>query len=135
MVDARQRANSWAWIGLLMSAVGGVTYFLLMSVPWIRSTALPNTILAVAGLAFSVIALARKRTWVTICAGTLSILLSIGFLGSVHILMRLPADEGTVAVGHDAPDFNIPNQYGQTIQLSSYEGKGPVLLVFYRGHW
>ncbi len=135
MIDARKRANSWAWIGLLMSAVGGISYYALISVPWIRSTALPNTILAVAGLLFSIIAFARKRTKTTILAGALSGLLSIGFLLSVHVLMRLPAPYGIVAVGQDANDFSIPNQYGQRIQLSSYEGKGPVLLVFYRGHW
>lgn len=135
MVDAKKRANSWAWVGLALSAVGGISYFLLMNIPWIRSTALPNTILAVAGLVFSVIALARKRTWVTICAGTLSLMISGGFLASVHVLMRLPADQHVVAVGKTAPDFAIPNQYGRTVQLSALRGRGPILLVFYRGHW
>ena len=135
MIDAKKRANSWAWIGLLMSAVGGISYFLLIGVPWIRSTALPNTILAVAGLLFSIIAVARKRTLVTIGAGTLSGLLSLGFLVSVHVLMRLPTSGDVIAVSQDARDFALPNQYGETVQLSSYEGKGPVLLVFYRGHW
>jgi len=118
-----------------MSATGGISYFLLIGVPWIRSEALPNTILAVAGLTFSLIAIVRKRTWITLGAGTLSALLSVGFLSSVFVLMRLPADQHVVAVGRDAPDFALPNQLGRTIQLSSYKGKGPVLLVFYRGHW
>lgn len=135
MISARARANRWAWIGLAMSAVGGVSYFLLIGVPWIRSTALPNTILAVSGLVFSLIALVRKRTWVTIGAGTLSTLLSVGFLVSIFVLMRLPSDAHVVAIGKEAPDFAIPNQYGQTVRLSSFKGKGPVLLVFYRGHW
>lgn len=135
MSETRNRANHWAWIGLAMSAVGGISYFLLIGVPWIRSSALPNTILVVVGLVFSIIALARKRTWVTVCAGTLSLLLSVGFLGSIYVLMRLPADQHVIAVGRDAPDFSIPNQFGRTVQLSSFEGKGPVLLVFYRGFW
>lgn len=135
MSKARRRANRWAWIGLAMSAIGGISYFLLISVPWIRSTALPNIILAVSGIAFSVIAIAQKRTWITIGAGTLSLLLSAGFLTSFFVLMKLPSDAHVIAVGKDAPDFAIPNQYGRTAQLSSFEGKGPVLLVFYRGYW
>ncbi|MCB9853762.1 MAG: redoxin domain-containing protein [Phycisphaerales bacterium] len=49
--------------------------------------------------------------------------------------MRLPTDQHIVAVGRDAPDFAISNQFGRTVQLSSFKGKGPVLLVFYRGFW
>lgn len=128
-------ANKFAWIGLLLSAVGGISYFLMLDVPWIRSAAIPNTVLTVAGLVLTVAALVKRRSRVTIIAGLVSIFFSIGFLSSFYVMMKLPAAQATVAVGNDAPDFELPNQDGEPVRLSSFEGNGPVLLVFYRGHW
>lgn len=38
----------------------------------------------------------------------------------------MPLDIGTVA-----PDFTLPDQHGQAVTLSSYDGRKAVLLVFY----
>lgn len=131
----KNSANKLAWIGLAMSAVGGISYFLMLEVPWIRSAAIPNTVLTVAGLILTVVALVKRRSRVTVIAGLASIFFSVGFLSSFYVLMKLPAGQATIAVGKDAPDFDLPNQDGETVRLSSFEGTGPVLLVFYRGHW
>ena len=34
-------------------------------------------------------------------------------------------------VGEKAPDFELNNQHGELVKLSSYIGKKPVVLVFY----
>ena len=34
-------------------------------------------------------------------------------------------------VGDEAPDFTLPNQYGERVSLSSYRGEKNVLIVFY----
>ena len=36
-----------------------------------------------------------------------------------------------VAVGDKAPDFELVNQHGESVKLSSFQGKKPVVLVFY----
>lgn len=36
-----------------------------------------------------------------------------------------------VAIGDKAPDFDLVNQHGETVKLSSFQGKKPVVLVFY----
>jgi peroxiredoxin len=36
-----------------------------------------------------------------------------------------------IAVGDKAPDFELVNQHGETVKLSSFQGKKPVVLVFY----
>ncbi len=36
-----------------------------------------------------------------------------------------------VPVGQQAPDFELNDQHGQPVRLSSFRGRGPVLLVFY----
>ena len=37
----------------------------------------------------------------------------------------------TVEVGDKAPEFELINQHGETVALSSFAGKKPVVLVFY----
>jgi hypothetical protein len=34
-----------------------------------------------------------------------------------------------------APDFTLPDQRGRPVSLGAELARGPVLLVFYRGHW
>jgi peroxiredoxin len=46
---------------------------------------------------------------------------------------RLP-DPG-IKVGEKAPDFELPDAFGQTVRLSDRLQQGPVVLVFYRGAW
>ena len=46
-----------------------------------------------------------------------------------------PADLTRIKVGEAAPDFTLQDQDGKTVTLSSYQGKQPVVLVFYRGYW
>ena len=36
-----------------------------------------------------------------------------------------------VEIGDKAPDFELINQHGETVKLSSFHGKKPVVLVFY----
>ncbi len=46
---------------------------------------------------------------------------------------RMP-DPG-IKVGERAPDFTLPNAYGNKVSLSESLKEGPVVLVFYRGAW
>jgi peroxiredoxin len=36
-----------------------------------------------------------------------------------------------VEIGEKAPDFELVNQHGEIVRLSSFQGKKPVVLVFY----
>lgn len=40
-----------------------------------------------------------------------------------------------IKVGERAPDFTLPNAFGQGVNLYDELKKGPVVLVFYRGAW
>jgi peroxiredoxin len=40
-----------------------------------------------------------------------------------------------VSVGQSMPDFTLPDGEGHSVSLSQYQGKQPVLLLFYRGDW
>ena len=40
-----------------------------------------------------------------------------------------------LGIGDTAPDFTVPGPFGSEVTLSDYAAKGPVVLIFYRGHW
>ena len=37
----------------------------------------------------------------------------------------------TLIIGDQAPDFELTNQFGETVKLSDFRGKKPVVIVFY----
>ena len=37
----------------------------------------------------------------------------------------------SLIIGDEAPDFALANQFGETVKLSDFRGKKPVVLVFY----
>jgi peroxiredoxin len=37
----------------------------------------------------------------------------------------------TLIIGDDAPNFSLVNQFGETVSLSDFAGKKPVVMVFY----
>ena len=37
----------------------------------------------------------------------------------------------SLIIGDDAPDFSLANQFGETVTLSEFRGKKPVVVVFY----
>jgi thioredoxin-dependent peroxiredoxin len=39
------------------------------------------------------------------------------------------------ATGEAAPDFELPESTGASRRLSELVAEGPVVLLFYRGHW
>ena len=43
--------------------------------------------------------------------------------------------EKSLKVGEKAPDFNLPNPNGESVNLHTLLEKGPVVLNFYRGGW
>jgi len=43
----------------------------------------------------------------------------------------MPVEHKVVDVGETAPDFELKDQHGQQVRLSSFRGRQPVLLVFY----
>ena|SRR5215469_8764681 len=43
--------------------------------------------------------------------------------------------EHTLPVGAQAPAFELPNQAGQTVRSIELLGRGPLIVIFYRGRW
>lgn len=46
-----------------------------------------------------------------------------------------PATGRGLRVGDRAPDFSLRSAAGKRVGLSEVRARGPVVLVFFRGHW
>ena len=38
-------------------------------------------------------------------------------------------------IGESAPDFSLPNENGNLVELKSLLSQGPLVISFYRGQW
>lgn len=131
----RKPAIPFALIGTALVLIGGISYPLLLDNAWIRSKAIPNIALVIIGMLLCGWAVACRRSILTIAGAGLSTIVGGLFLASVFLFMNLPAPSKSWRDGEMAPDFVLSNQNDQQVRLSSFRNQGPVLLVFYRGHW
>ncbi|NOT32138.1 MAG: redoxin domain-containing protein [Planctomycetes bacterium] len=71
-----------------------------------------------------------RRPWV-LCVAAFELGVLALFLWAFFVVARLPGSEPPAR----APDFTLPDQEGRPVTLTEELTQGPVLLVFYRGHW
>ncbi|MEE8169322.1 MAG: hypothetical protein V3T70_02130 [Phycisphaerae bacterium] len=123
-----------ALTGLAAAIAGPVVYLLMLSDAWLRRTGAGAFALLGVGTLVGLAALfTSPRRGVRIIGGIpagLTVLFALGFfLGGA-----VPAPQ-SAADSQSAPDFTLPDQAGRPVTLSKRLQSGPVLLVFYRGHW
>ncbi len=139
----RRGPNLLAWSGLLVVFVGAISYFVFFArFPALRDFPLLNLSVVGLGLLLSAVGFRRavfdKRRNVPA-----KIFASIGFLMSLTlaalfsayifvISYQLPETAGVVKVSQAAPDFALPDQDGNTVRLSDFQGR-KVVIDFYRG--
>jgi cytochrome oxidase Cu insertion factor (SCO1/SenC/PrrC family) len=133
-ISASNRGGGWAAFSVLLVLGGPIAYGLLFGIPAMRSTGAPAFASISAGVAAGIVAVLRdRRMWVRIvCAGDIAAL-AIGiflFFG----FATLP-NATAVTRSDSAPDFTLSNHKGEQVRLYDLLDDGPVLLVFYRGHW
>ena len=59
----------------------------------------------------------------------------IGSLIVGYLLWWTPLRDVPTAIGQKAPEFDLPDEAGNRVTLSSLLETGPALLLFYRGYW
>ena len=123
-----------AWAALALGVTGVVAYVLLLDVAWQRSSGVLTFVaLAVAQLlAFS--ALRGDRRARTLVPAGLTFVLALAFLWLFFIVARLPAPT-TFEQLERAPDVELLGAAGAPMRPSQEVARGPLLLVFFRGHW
>ena len=120
-----------ALFSMALLVLAPVAWVWTIDQPLLRSSGLVAWVL-IAGALYLALSAARsdRRGWVRAIAGLqlAALLFSIwAFFG----FARLPATH----VPERAPDFTLPDQDGHPVTLARELEAGPVLLVFFRGHW
>lgn len=124
-----------AWLlGLLLVLLGIPIYFLGFSVPFLRATGAATFAAMALGVFVSLSALSRDRRWRARIAAAFSVLLTGVSAAMFFVVTRLP-HAGAAVEMTTAGDFTLPDEHGKPRTLSDLCKAGPVLLVFYRGHW
>lgn len=124
-----------ATASLLLTMLGAPLYLWLFDIPLIRSSGLPAFLLMGAGVGYSVwLARGEKRNWVRSIAGVNTTLLAV-FMFVFFWLWALPRPAEAATALAVAPDFKLKDDRNRTLSLSDTLANGPVLLVFFRGHW
>ncbi|MFQ5489128.1 MAG: hypothetical protein ACE5GE_00290 [Phycisphaerae bacterium] len=121
-------------LSLLLVFGGGMVYWVLLTVPWVRSTGVPAFLLMGTGLLVGVPTWRKDRRFLSRLVVGLDVALVAIFFGYFFVFARLPA-VGAVKLGDLAPQFVATDHNGRQVALADALQKGPVLLVFYRGHW
>ncbi len=123
-------------IGPLILALLGVTsFFLLLGVPWVRNTAIPNLIILLVAIAWAIYNLKQEKSAWTIAPLILALLVSSLFVYIRFIYAKLSPAEVKVSIDQPAPDFTLLDYQSNSFALSSLKGKYGAVIVFYRGVW
>lgn len=131
---ARRRHTLWLLLSVALTLLGPVALAMSMDVRLFAITGLPAFALMGGGAALGIMAArrdARKMAWF---APIISLALLAFFAAGFVLLPRLPRAEAASSAAM-ATDFTLPDQASRPVSLSQTLNKGPVLLVFYRGHW
>jgi hypothetical protein len=125
-----------AWIGVLVSLVGLLSYFSFFArFPTLRDFPWINLPMVLVGLGISAWALVRRRsvwsvTGLAMSAACAGLLTTYVF----YLSNQLPGTDSVVRVGEPAPYFALPDDENHSVSLEDFAGSN-LILVFYRGFW
>jgi len=119
---------------VLITMLGALLYLIQINTEWIRRTGLPSLVIMTLGTVAGVRLAVRHRSAFGAFLASASVVLT-GALAYYIYGARLPAPGSAPVVGATAPTFVLPDSNGRRISLEAFRGRGPVLLVFYRGFW
>ncbi|MFO0839394.1 MAG: hypothetical protein U1D55_12825 [Phycisphaerae bacterium] len=136
MEQARSTARAgWtAIIGFVLALAAPLPYFALIDVPFLRSTGLAVVAPLVLGVGLAIYAALRDRRWWPRGLALVATAWMAFFLFSFYVGLALPDAPASRTLAA-APDFELPDENARLVSLRSAYQSGPLLLVFYRGHW
>lgn len=126
--------REYAIAGLLLSIGSFFVYLALIDDTWQRETGVFALAYATFGALGGLLGLFGSKRWPVRIVGLLAVLLSLFFFYVYFPASRIPEMRG-VAVGEAAPPFTLTSQNNVATSLTDALEHGPVMLVFYRGHW
>lgn len=132
--NASPRRSAWPLFGLTLLSLGSFfAYPKMLVVPSIRSTAWPVFAVMGAVAILSIWMVRQRPRWSARILAGVNVALPLLFAGAFFGLLALPRVASKV--GAQAPEFTLQDQEQRPVGLAATLAQGPVLLVFYRGHW
>lgn len=123
-----------AWLGFALAAAGVAAYVLLLGERFLRVSGVAAFAPLAVGLGMSLLAWRRAPGWATRIAAFLTVGLAVAFSWVFFVVARLPAPS-TFERLDVAPDFTLAAGADRSFHLADEVERGPLLLVFFRGHW
>lgn len=126
-----------ALLSVLVAIGGAAGYLLLLGVPAVRNH--PELYVAAfalaTALAAAAVARAGRRRWPAGLVLAFSSLLLVAGAWFNFVGARVPDTPTALRVGERPPAFTLADAGGRPVSLADYQGRKPVVLVFYRGYW
>ena len=122
---------------LAFSLLGWLSYLIVAKIPAMRRNMWPMWVIFDTSVVMALIALFQYGTQAgPISAAATATCASFALFVLVYVLvLRVPPAKGRPQAGELLPAFVIKGEDGSLISADDYVGKGPVLLVFFRGFW
>ncbi len=124
------------WLPALAGMLGIVAVILadvmLLAVPAVRNGWWTYAPLA-AALGLCIFAVSKRRAAGTIVPTVIGALL-VGLYTFTRFMSAPPAP-ASLAVGQPFPDVTLEDEQGRSIRIGAEAQKGPLIVVFFRGHW
>jgi hypothetical protein len=121
-----------ALAGMLAIVAVILADLMLLGVPFVRNGWWTYGPLA-AALGLCIFAVSKQRGAGTIIPAVLGVLL-VG-LYTFTRFMSAPAAPAALAVGQPFPDATHEDEQGRSVRIGAEAQKGPLVVVFFRGHW
>jgi hypothetical protein len=116
---------------LAAAVIAWISYMPVAKIPGVRRTMWPTWAIFVISMWLALAAFATKPDAYAIAGLALFGL----FIVSFFLFLKLPGGAGRPQAGQTIPHFEVKAENGQTLSADDYTGKGPLLLVFFRGFW
>jgi tellurite resistance protein TehA-like permease len=126
-------------IALVVSLIAWASYVPVAKTPALRSTMWPTWLLQIVALGLGITALVQMANGAVDLAPMIMAAIAIAnFVGFIFIFMtvlKIPTAPGRPEVGKRIQHVTLTSETGAQISPDDFQGKGPVLLIFFRGFW
>jgi peroxiredoxin len=130
--------HPWLGMGLTLAIVGHMYRMPLLNRWGLNKNWWLDPLICFSGLALCVAGALKTPGWqpwaFVAFGGMQAFFTGLGTLQSLAI-QKSKLGGYAVMAGRPAPDFTLPDENGAFVGLSSFRGKGHVLLIFVRGDW
>ncbi|HYG78561.1 MAG TPA: hypothetical protein VEK08_26415 [Planctomycetota bacterium] len=121
---------------LALAIIAWASYVPVAKSPALRRTMWPTLALMALAAAITLVIIASRQSPGRANAYDYSTLgVTLLFLIVYVFVMRVPKSEKRLQPGARMPLIELPAENGAAFSTAAYQGKGPLLLVFFRGFW